>query len=183
MHFACIRCGSATCEREDGSAHGQRGRTFTALAVRQSISKHLSRSWPSDFFFLGPVLSPEVSERKARTVSLRVHSVTGKILNMPPLGLQMRPAAGLPDKLTSLGTKRTRTSCGLLHNGTMHGYGSLRELLPASQQHCFSVSVQFLPKNSDASRLNVSHGIDDGPCAIDESPGEFSKNPWVEAIR
>ena len=78
MHFACIRCGSAACEREDGSAHGQRGRTFTALAVRQSISKHLSRSWPSDFFFLGPVLSPEVSERKARTVSLRVHSVTGK---------------------------------------------------------------------------------------------------------
>jgi hypothetical protein len=31
--------------------------------------------------------------------------------------------------------------------------------------------------------LNVSHGIDDGPCAIDESPGEFSKNPWVVAIR
>jgi hypothetical protein len=95
----------------------------------------------------------------------------------------MRPAAGLPDKLTSLGTKRTHTSCGLLQNGTMHGYGSLRELLPASQQHCFSVSVQFLPKSCDASRLNVSHGIDDGPCAIDESPGEFSKNPWVEAIR
>jgi len=95
----------------------------------------------------------------------------------------MRSAAGLPDKLTSLGTKCTRTSCGLLHNSTMHGYGSLRELLPASQQDCFSVSVQFLPKNCVVSRLNVSHGIDDGPCAIDESPGEFSKNPWVEAIR
>jgi hypothetical protein len=102
----------------------------------------------------------------------------------------MRPAAGLPDKLTSLGTKRTRTSCGLLHNGTMHGYGSLRELLPASQQHCFSVSVQFLAKLKSQKfscvALNVSQESTMGRVKsrdIDESPGEFLKNPWVKAIR